>query len=107
MSEEPAVYRCRVVAEDTDALREFIQETEPGLGCRAVPRGSRDGGVELDLYFPQDRLDRARGTRAASRVNITDVENITENWQARTQEVGGGDRFAARGAVPHGLGRKE
>ncbi|MFF3334038.1 hypothetical protein ACFYWX_31555 [Streptomyces sp. NPDC002888] len=107
MSEEPAVYRCRVVAEDADALRAFIAETGPDLGCRAVARGSRAGGVELDLYFPEGRLDRARGSRAASLVDITEVENVTENWRARREEVGSGDRFAARDAVPHGLGRKE
>ncbi|MFJ8111878.1 hypothetical protein [Streptomyces sp. NPDC096132] len=106
MNEEPAVIRCHVVADNARALREFIRETRPDLGCRPVGRGDR-AGVGMDVYFHQDQLDRARGSRAASLVDITAVENVTENWLARKEEVGGGDRFADRDAFPHGLGRKE
>ena len=106
MSEEPAVFRCHVVAENTEALREFINETRPDVGCRAALRGTRVG-VGLHVYFRQDQLDQARAARSASLVNITTVENVTENWLARKEEVGGGDRFADRDAFPHGLGWKE
>ncbi|MFE5813636.1 hypothetical protein [Streptomyces sp. NPDC056479] len=106
MSEEPAVFRCHVVAENAEALREFVRETRPDVGCRAVARGSR-AGVGLDLYFRQDQLDRARAARSAPLVDITTIENVTDNWRARKEEVGAGDRFADRDAVPHGLGRKE
>ncbi|MFE7447211.1 hypothetical protein ACFU7X_42920, partial [Streptomyces chartreusis] len=64
-------------------------------------------GVGLDLYFRQDQLDRARAARSAPLVDITAVENVTDNWLARKEEVGAGDRYADRDAVPHGLGRKE
>ncbi|MFF3844939.1 hypothetical protein [Streptomyces sp. NPDC002328] len=106
MGTEPAVVRCHVVAENTEALREFLRETGADVGCHAVARGTR-GGVGLDVYFREDRLDRARAARSAPLVDITPVENVTENWLARREEVGGGDRFAARDARPHGLGRKE
>lgn len=106
MTEEPEVFRCHVVAENAEALREFVRETQPDVGCRPVARGSR-AGVGLDVYFRRDQLDRARTARSAPLVDITAVENITENWRARKEEVGGGDRFADRDAVPHGLGRKE
>lgn len=106
MSEESAVFRCHVVAENAEALRQFVHETQPDVGCRAIARGSR-AGVALDLYFRQDQLDRARSAISAPLVDITAVENVTENWRARKEEVGGGDRFADRDAVPHGLGRKE
>jgi hypothetical protein len=104
--EVPDVFRCHVVAENADALRKFVRETRPDLGCRPVARSSRTG-VGADLYFRQDQLDRARSARSAQLVDVTAVENVTENWRARKEEVGDGDRFAARGAVPHGLGRKE
>jgi len=109
MSEEPElpeVLRCHVVAENADELRKFVRETDPDLGCRPVMRGGRTG-VGAELYFRQDQLDRARSSRSAQLVDITTVENVTENWRARKEEVGDGDRFAARGAVPRGLGRKE
>ncbi|MFF5010265.1 hypothetical protein ACFY3G_46615 [Streptomyces phaeochromogenes] len=104
--EAPAIFCCHVVAEDAEALRKFIRETRPDTGCRPVARPTATG-LGLDLYFRQDQLDSARSARSAPRVNITTVENITENWHARKQEVGEGDRFAARGAIPRGLGRKE
>ncbi|WP_217241656.1 hypothetical protein [Streptomyces sp. AC555_RSS877] len=104
--EVPTVLRCHVVAENADALRKFIEETGPDTGCRPIARDTPTG-LGLDVYFRQDQLDSARSARSAPRVNITAVENVTENWQARKQEVGEGDRFAARGFVPRGLGRKE
>ncbi|GAA5032642.1 hypothetical protein [Streptomyces siamensis] len=106
MSEEPAVIRCHVVAENAGALREFLKETQPDVGCRAIAHRT-PAGVELDLYFRQDQLGEARASGSASLVDITEVENITESWRTRQEEVGGGDRFADRDAVPHGLGRKE
>ncbi|MGW1957587.1 hypothetical protein ACWCPI_33350 [Streptomyces sp. NPDC001920] len=106
MNEKPDVVRCRVVAENAEALREFLHETQPDVGCRAIARGTR-AGVELDVYLRQDQLGRARAAKSAPLVDITEVENVTENWRSRKEEVGGGDRFADRDIVPHGLGRKE
>ncbi|WFB11205.1 hypothetical protein LRS74_32345 [Streptomyces sp. LX-29] len=110
MSEEPPaeepVLRCHVVARTTEELRAFIDEVGPDVGCRAVARPSGEG-VGIDLYLKQGQLDRARSARSAPAVTIMPVENVTENWTARKGEVGHGDRYASRGAVPHGLGRKE
>jgi len=106
MSGEPDVIRCHVVAENAQELREFLRETQPDVGCRAVARHT-PAGVGLDLYFRQEQLDQARAARSAPLVNITEIENVTENWRSLKEEVGGGDRFAQRDSVPHGLGRKE
>lgn len=106
MNEEPDVVRCHVVAESSEALREFLRETQPDVGCRAVARDTQRG-VGMDLYFRQEQLDQARSARSAPLVNITEIENVTENWRGLKEEIGGGDRFAQRDAVPHGLGRKE
>jgi hypothetical protein len=38
---------------------------------------------------------------------LTVLENQTETGLRRQAEVGEGNRFAARGEVPRGLGRKE
>lgn len=100
------VVRCRVEAPDARALRAFVAETGPDLGCRPVPRSTPDG-VALDVYFRRDSLDGVRAARSAGRVEVTEVEDVTDNWRARRAEIGGGDRYAVRGAVPHGLGRKE
>jgi hypothetical protein len=52
-------------------------------------------------------LEAARGARSAGKVTIRIVENATEVGQKRQQEVGEGNRFAVRGEIPRGLGRKE
>ena len=44
---------------------------------------------------------------AQSAVSLEVVENVTEAGLQRQREVGEGNRFAARGEVPRGLGRKE
>ncbi|MFD9466689.1 hypothetical protein [Streptomyces sp. NPDC060027] len=106
MSEELDVIRCHVVAENAEALREFLRETQPDVGCRSVARDTQEG-VGLDLYLRQEQLDQARAARSAPQVSIIEIENVTENWRSLKEEIGGGDRFAHRDAIPHGLGRKE
>jgi hypothetical protein len=104
-SDDPFI-RCHVVGPTADALRAFVDEVQPDLGCRPVVRRSGDG-LGIDVYMQRSRLDAARGARSAGSVTVEEVEDVTANWQRRRQEVGRGDRFAARGAVPRGLGRKE
>lgn len=104
--DEP-VYRCHVVAPTTEALRDFIDEVRPDTGCRPVARKTAEGGVGIDVYLHESQLGQARSARSAAAVDITAVENTTENWQARAKEVGEGNRFATRGDYPHGLGQKE
>ncbi|MEU0031173.1 hypothetical protein [Streptomyces sp. NPDC006335] len=106
MSQEQDVIRCHVLAENAQALREFLHDTQPDIGCRAIARHTQ-AGVGLDLYFRQEQLEQARAARSAPLVDITVIENVTEIWRSLKEEVGDGDRFAQRDAVPHGLGRKE
>ena len=103
-SDDPVV-RCHVVAPTADDLRAFVDEVQPDIGCRPVARRSGNG-LAIDVYLQRSRLDAARGARSAAAVTLEEVEDVTANWQSRRQEVGRGDRFAARGAVPRGLGRK-
>ncbi len=87
-------------------LKRFTDEIRPDLGCRAVPR--RIGGMfVLDAYLPESQLEMAQEMRATTRVSLQVIENATEVGRERQREVGEENRFAARGQVPHGLGRKE
>jgi len=100
------VLRVQVQGATLDDLRAFADEVQPDPGCRAVAK--RTGtGYSLDVYLERSRLDAARGARAAAQVTLEVVADETANGRARQQEVGSGDRFAARGEVPHGLGTKE
>lgn len=105
MSDDPVI-RVRVTASTLAALRAFIDESQPDLGCRPVARAT-DSGFVADVYLPESQLAAARNARTAPGVNLTVVENATENGLARQAEVGQGDRFANRATVPRGLGRKE
>lgn len=104
--DDDPVIRCHVVAPTADDLRAFIAEVSPDIGCRPVARGSA-AGLGIDVYLPRSRLEAARGARASAVLTIEEVEDVSANWESRRQEVGEGDRYAARGAVPRGLGRKE
>src|SRR5688500_9961710 len=106
MNEEPII-RIQIEAPTLVDLRAFTDEIRPAdLGCRAIPRRT-EGRVIIDGYLPETQLEAARGSRAASRVSLRVIENATEVGRERQEEVGEGDRFAARGEVPRGLGRKE
>lgn len=103
---DEAVFRIRIEAVTLSDLRAFTDEIEPDLGCRAVARRSA-GGYSIDAYLPESQLETARASRAASQVSLTVLENQTQVGRERQAEVGDGDRFAARGEIPRGLGRKE
>lgn len=105
MSDDPVI-RVRVIAATLSSLRAFIEDTQPDLGCRPAARRT-DTGFVTDIYLPESRLSAARSSRLAVNVDLTVVENTTEVGLARQAEVGRGNRFAARGALPRGLGRKE
>ncbi|MGY4645185.1 hypothetical protein [Cellulomonas sp. URHB0016] len=100
------VLRVQVQGATLDDLRAFADEVQPDPGCRAVAKRT-DTGYSLDVYLERSRLDAARGARSAAQVTVTVVADETANGRARQQEVGSGDRFAARGEVPRGLGTKE
>lgn len=103
---DESILQVRLVAASLDALRDFIRDTQPDLGCRPVAKRHGDGFV-TDVYLPEPRLQAARALRSAAAVEISVIDNITESGRARQAEVGKGNRFAARGSVPRGLGRKE
>ena len=101
-----SIMRIQIEAPTLADLRAFTDEIQPDLGCRAIPR-RRDGRFLIDAYLPESQVQAARGSRTASRVSLRIIENATEIGRERQKEVGEGNRFAARGQVPRGLGRKE
>ncbi len=106
MSHEP-IMRVQIEAPTLADLRAFTDEIRPAdLGCRAVPRRT-EGKFVIDAYLPEPQVEAARASRAAGRVSLRVIENATEIGRERQKEVGEGDRFASRGQVPRGLGRKE
>jgi hypothetical protein len=106
MTEGP-IFHVEVTAGSLADLKAFTDEIQPDdLGCRPVVR-RRGTEFVIDAYLPEAQLDTARGSRAAGGVSLEVVENVTEIGLQRQQEVGDGNRFAARGATPRGLGRKE
>jgi hypothetical protein len=105
MNDEPIIH-FQIEAPTLADLRAFTDEIQPDLGCRAIPRQIEEMFV-IDAYLPETQLQAARGSRTASRVSLRVIENATEVGRERQREVGEGNRFASRGEVPKGLGRKE
>jgi hypothetical protein len=105
MSSESIIH-IQIEAPTLADLRAFTDEIQPDLGCRAIPR-QRDGKFVIDAYLPETQLQAARDGRTARRVSLRIIENATEIGRERQKEVGEGNRFAARGQIPRGLGRKE
>ena len=106
MTEGP-IFHIEITAGTLADLKAFTDEMQlDDLGCRPVVR-RRGADFVVDAYLPEEQLDAARGSRAASGVSLEVVENVTEAGLHRQREVGEGNRFAARGQVPRGLGRKE
>ena len=106
MDHEPTI-RVRIEASTLADLKAFTDEIRPAdLGCRAMPRQT-EGRFVIDAYLPESEIQAARDSRTASRVALRVIENATEVGRERQEEVGEGNRFASRGEVPRGLGRKE
>ena len=98
------IFHVRLTAESRRVLRDFAEETGADLGCRPVVRRTAEGLV-VEAYLPEEAARVAQARRGAVRVEI--VENFSEESRQRRQEVSRGNRYAARGAIPRGLGRKE
>jgi hypothetical protein len=105
MNDEPIIH-FQIEAPALEDLKAFIDETDPDLGCVAIPK-QIGGKFVINAYLPESQLQEAQGRRTASRVALRIIENATEVGRERQKEVGEGDRFAARSQVPRGLGRKE
>jgi hypothetical protein len=106
MAQEESIIHVEIEAPTLKDLKAFTDEMQPDLGCRAIPR-QVEGRFRIDAYLPESQLDAARTARSASLVSLRVVENASEVGRERQREVGEGNRFAARGDVPRGLGRKE
>lgn len=105
MEQEPIIH-IQIEAPTLADLRAFADENNPDLGCRAIPK-QRGGRFVLDAYLPESELEPARRSRTSGRVSIRILENATEVGRERQKEVGETNRFAVRGQIPRGLGRKE
>jgi hypothetical protein len=101
-----SIIRVRVTAPTLEDMRSFIDETRPDLGCRPVAQRTTNGFV-TDVYVLKSRIADTRAARSGTNVDLKIIEDITEIGLARQAEVGQGNRFAVRGIVPRGLGRKE
>jgi hypothetical protein len=100
-----SILHIEIEATTLDDLRAFVDEIRPDPGCRAIARRRGDAFI-VDVYLPESQLSAARDARSASRVSFRVLENATEVGRERQKEVGEGNRFAARGDTPRGLGRK-
>jgi hypothetical protein len=103
MADDP-VFHVQIIAPTTAELRRLTDEVHPDLGCRPVVR-RRDGEVVVNALLSARQLDTARATRSAATIQV--IENATAAGRERQNEVAQGNRFAARGVVPRGLGEKE
>lgn len=95
---------CRLSGPDADQLREFLEDSRAESACRPVARRTGEG-VETVVLLTGEQVDAARSSRGAVTVEV--LEDLTEQSAERRSQVGDGNRYAARGAVPRGLGRKE
>lgn len=101
------IIRFEIKAPTLEDLRNFTNEVQPDLGCRAIPR-QMNGEFVINAYLPESQLRTARNARTASRVTIRIIENATEIGRERQREVSQRNRFRERSQeVPRGLGRKE
>lgn len=100
------VLRIEIEGKSLDDIRAFTDEIQPDLGCRPVAL-QKDNRFVITAYVPEAKLEEARSSRSAYQVRIHVVENATKVGRKRMLEVGTGNRFATRDAVPQGLGRKE
>ncbi len=105
MNDEPIIH-FQIEAASMEELRAFTDETQPDLGCRAIARRTETGYV-IDAYLPESRLEATRGVRSAVGITLKVIENTTEVGRERQKQVGKGNRYAVRGAIPRGLGKKE
>jgi hypothetical protein len=100
------IVRARVTGPDAETLRSFIDESGADPSCRAVAVRT-ERGLSAQLLLTQSQLAAARGKRSAADVDIEELEDVTASQQAARADLGTGNRYATRGAVPRGLGRKE
>jgi hypothetical protein len=99
------IIHFRLTATSLRQLREFAERTGADLGCRGIAKRT-PRGFSLSAYLPRVAYEEARA-EGRTGISIAFVENFTEVSRARRAEVSSVNRYAARGAVPQGLGLKE
>lgn len=104
MSNDPII-RFEVTGATLDDLRAFVEEARPAVERRPIARRSERGFV-MHASLPETRFTAARALPSASRVHLEVVENAEEAGRAGHAEVGVGNRFADRRAIPRGPGHK-
>jgi subtilisin family serine protease len=104
--EDGDVYRHEVWATSLDELRDFLKHSRIDFGCRPIAR-PRDGGFVTEVYASDPEIRRLQSARAAPSVRVTRRHNASAEGRARQSEASRSNRFAARAAVPRGLGIKE
>lgn len=100
------VLLCRASSPDPEQLREFLETSGAEPACRPVARRTEQG-YETTAVLTGAQLEAARSSRSAREVAVDVLEDLTDQALARRNEVGAGNRFEVRGAIPRGLGRKE
>jgi hypothetical protein len=94
------ILRVRITARDDEAIRALLRKRR--LDVAGGVKRDENGVVGIDAYVPENELAEL----ADEPVDVEVVDDATATGQARQAEVGIGNRFAERGALPHGLGRK-
>jgi subtilisin family serine protease len=100
------IYRHEVWAASLDELRDLLKHSRIDFGCRPIAR-PRDGGFVTEVYASDPEIRRLQSARAVGSVRMTRRHNASAEGRARQGEASRSNRFAARAAVPRGLGIKE
>lgn len=95
------VVQVRIVSNDVEAFKKYVASTPLEFAC-ATPRLNRQGVVSADVLMKQSVAERA-GRSASVKVEI--VADLSATTGARRAEVGRGNRFADRSALPKGRGK--
>jgi hypothetical protein len=103
---DDSLVRCRVTGADPDALRRFLADSGADTSCRPVAVRT-DAGLVTQVLLTRTQLTSARRARTAAAVEIEEVEDVTASQRAARADVSRRPRYAQRGEVPRGLGRKE
>jgi hypothetical protein len=103
---EEHLVRYRVTGADADTLRAFLAESGADTSCRPVAVQTATG-LAVQVLLRRSQLEGVRALRSAGGLDIEEVEDVTAAQQAAHADLGPGTRYAQRGDLPHGLGRKE
>jgi hypothetical protein len=101
MPDQEKIVRVLITAPDKASLTAVLREQQADFAC-AAQRRHETGAVSVEAYVPESRLDALR--RYPVKIDL--LEDASATARARQAEVGRGNRYAEKNAVPRGLGRK-